>query len=1045
MYKKVETKLDFVAGELEVMRFWKENKIFEQTMDKNRGRKVFSFYEGPPTANGKPHIGHPLTRAMKDVIPRFKTMQGYFVPRKAGWDTHGLPVEVEVEKTKGFNGKQDIEKYGVEKFIEDCKASVWKYKQVWEDITERFGYFIDMQHPYITYDNNYIESEFWALKEMHKKGLIYKGHRIVPYCPRCGTALSKSEVEQEGAYKTLKEKSVYVKFKSLDEDDTYFLVWTTTPWTLPSNVALCMNPDEKYAKFKADDGHNYIMLAGLIPTLFEEGTYTILSEKPGREYEYHKYAPMFNYVANEVKCGYFVTVDSYVTVEDGTGIVHIAPAFGEDDYQVGKRYGLTFVQLIDDQGKFDKRAGTLSGLGAKASDPTVIEMLKQSGQLFKVHMFEHNYPHCWRCHTPLLYYAQSAWFIKTTAVKDQLVKNNESIYWLPETIKTGRMGNFLKNNIDWGISRTRFWGTPLPFWVCDCGHFAVVGSRQELEEKTGAAHDCDLHKPTLDKLTFACPHCGKTMHRTPEVMDCWFDSGSMPFAQYHYPFENKEMFEKTFPANFICEGIDQTRGWFYSLLAISTILFGKSPYTSCTALGLVNDKFGKKMSKSLGNGIDPWDILNKEGSDALRWYFYNNCTPGVSLNFNEDNLVELQRAFMGTLYNSYAFYILYAEIDKFDPTRHNIKTCKLSLLDRWLISEFNALVEFVTDRLEKFDCLSSSRKITEFVDNLSNWYIRRSRERFWASGEGEDKIAAFMTLYTVLSGLVKLIAPFVPFISEEIYQNLVRSVDKTAPVSVHLCEYPVADKTFIDASLNEGMQETLEIVNLGRRVRNTACSRARQPLSKCIVCLVGENKLNDELKALIAGELNVLSVETIKDAYEFVSYSLKPNLPVLGPKYGKKIGAIRNALAAVDANEVVKSVRAGNTFNLNIDGETIALTEADLFIEIKNKEGFASESNGAVTVIIDTTLTPQLIEMGNVREIISKIQNLRKDSGFEVTDHIKLCANGAAEALDVIEKNAKTIEKETLSTLVKTKEAFRFKTEANLSVGNVLLMIDNLN
>ncbi len=1017
MYKKVDTKLDFIKNELDVLKFWQDNQIFEKTMEKNKGKEVFSFYEGPPTANGKPHIGHPLTRAMKDIIPRFKTMQGYFVPRKAGWDTHGLPVEVEVEKTKGFSGKQDILNYGVEKFIADCKESVWKYKKIWEDLTQRFGYFIDLKHPYVTYENNYIESVFWALSELNKKGLIYKGHRIVPYCPRCGTALSKSEVEQDGAYKTLKEKSIFVKFKSKEEENTYFLVWTTTPWTLPSNVALCMNPNEVYAKIEASDGANYIMLKNLIPTLFEEGSYTIVYEKLGKEFEFHKYEPMFDYVLNEVKTGYFVTVDSYVTVEDGTGIVHIAPAFGEDDYLVGKKYGITFVQLINDEGKFDSRAGSLSGKGAKESDPVIIEMLKNNGKLFKVMLYEHNYPHCWRCSTPLLYYAQSAWFVKTTAIKDQMVENNNSVYWIPETIKSGRMGNFLKNNIDWGISRTRYWGTPLPFWVCDCGHFHVVGSVEELKKLTGATGELDLHKPTLDKLTIKCPKCGKDMHRTPEVLDCWFDSGSMPFAQYHYPFENKEIFEKTFPADFICEGIDQTRGWFYSLLAISTMLFGKSSYKSCTALGLVNDKHGRKMSKSLGNGIDPWQILNKEGADALRWYFYNNCNPGTSLNFNEDALVELQRKFMGTLWNSYAFYILYAEIDKFDPTKFNLENCKLSLLDKWLLSEYNSLVKFVTDRLNKFDMLSSSRKITEFVDNLSNWYIRRSRERFWASGEGEDKNAAFKTLYEVLKGLTLLIAPFVPFISECIYQNLVRSVEKDAPISVHLCAYPKACERFIQADLNLGMEEVLNIVMLGRSVRNASNIKARQPLKRAIVCFAETNALSPELKELIKGELNVCDVEVVTDDYNFVGYTLKPMLNVLGPKYGKAVGEIRNKLANCNASEVVKQVRSGKPYKIEVAGQEISLAESDLFIEIKNKEGFASESNGMVTVILDTTLTPELIEMGNVREIISKIQNLRKDSNLEVTDHILLQINSTPEVMQMVNKNKQAIEKETLSTL----------------------------
>ena len=1043
MYNKVDPKLDFLSNEKEVLEFWKKNKIFEQTLDKNRGKQTFSFYEGPPTANGMPHIGHPLTRAMKDVIPRFKTMQGYFVPRKAGWDTHGLPVEVEVEKQKGFTGKQDIEKYGVDKFIVDCKNSVWKYKQIWEEMTERFGYFIDMDNPYITYDNNYIESVFWALKEMHKKGLIYKGHRIVPYCPRCGTALSKSEVEQEGAYKTLREKSVFVKMKSLSEENTYFLVWTTTPWTLPSNIALCMNPNEIYAKFKAEDGNNYIMLKALIPTLFEEGSYQIVRENKGAYYEHQNYEPLFSFAKNKVKNGYFVTIDDYVTTEDGTGIVHIAPAFGEDDYQVGKKYNLTMLQFIDEAGKFKDATSDLNGIGAKQADPIIIEMLEKSGGLFKTMMFEHNYPHCWRCHTPLLYYAQSAWFVKTTAKKDELVANNETINWIPETIKSGRMGNFLKNNIDWGISRTRYWGTPLPFWTCDCGHIEVIGSVKELKEKTGAKGEIDLHKPTLDKLTMVCPHCGKTMHRTSEVLDCWFDSGSMPFAELHYPFENKELFEKTFPADFICEGIDQTRGWFYSLLAVSTLVFGKSPYKNCIALGLVNDKQGRKMSKSLHNGVDPFTILNNEGADALRWYFYNNANPGVSLNFNEEALIELQRKFMGTLWNSYAFYILYAEIDKFDPTKYDLANCKLTLLDKWLLSEYNELVNFVTDRLNHFDMLSSSRRITDFASNLSNWYIRRSRERFWASGEGEDKIAAFKTLYTVLSGLVKLIAPFVPFISEKIYQNLTRSVEKNAPISVHLCDYPVADKALIDHKLNVEMDEVLMVSSLGRSVRNASLIKQRQPLSECKLCFANKATIRSELIDLIKGELNVNKVSIITDPSEFVSFTVKPNLPVLGPKYGKLIGEIRNALMAESQEKIVKTVSAGEAFKLKVGGEVIELNKEDLFIEIHNKEGFSSESNGQVTVILDTTLTDELINMGAVREIVSKIQNLRKESGFDVTDHIKLGFIGSEKVLKVVSDNKAGIEKETLSKIA-TNENYTFKTEANIFDETLKISIEKI-
>jgi len=1043
MYKKVDTKLDFIKNEKEILELWREKDILHKALDKNKDSgKVFSFYEGPPTANGMPHIGHPLTRAMKDIVPRYKAMKGYYVPRKAGWDTHGLPVEVEVEKSLGLDGKGDIEKFGVDKFIDLCKQSVWKYKGIWEDITERMGYWLDMEHPYITYDNNYIESIFWALKEMHKKGLIYKGHKIMPYCPRCGTALSKMEVENGDNYKILKENSVFVKMKSLEEENTYFLVWTTTPWTLPSNVAICMNPNEEYAKIVTKDA-NYIMLKALAGKLFEEGTYSVEYTKLGKEFEYQKYAPLFTYAGN-LKNAYFVVVDDYVTTEDGTGIVHIAPAFGEEDNAVGKKYNLDFVQLVDEGGKMSKETEEFAGMFVKKADKPIIEKLEREGKMFKVLPFEHSYPHCWRCSSPLLYYGMSTWFIKTTAVKDLLVADNNSVNWTPETIKKGRMGNFLENNIDWGISRTRYWGTPLPFWECECGHFHVVGSVEELKKLSGVTGDLDLHKPTLDKITFLCPHCGKTMHRTPEVMDCWFDSGAMPFAQYHYPFENKELFEKTFPADYICEGIDQTRGWFYSLQAINSILFEKSPYKNCTALGLVNDKFGQKMSKSKGNGVDPWAILNKEGADALRWYFYYSCTPGQSVSFNEDNLVELQRKFMGTLWNVYAFYVLYAEIDQIDPTKYDLKKCELSFMDKWLLSKYNALVKFVSEKIESYDLLSASREITDFVDELSNWYVRRSRERYWGSEETPDKIAAYKTLYEVLVGLSKVVAPFVPFISEQIYQNLVLSLDKNAPESVHFCDYPVADESFINEKLNEDMKELLEIVILGRACRSSCAVKNRQPLAKAIICSAQEKKLDKELVDLIKDELNVEDVVFEHKSTDYVNYELKPQLKTLGPKYGKFLGGIREYFGKCDTLQVVETVRKGETIKFEVQGNEIEIGEEDLLISVTNKEGYSSTSNGSITVVLDTALNDELIEKGIVREIISKIQQFRKESNLEVVNHIALQVSGDEKLLKVCENNKEEIMSSTLCDSLTQGSAGTFVSEESLDGKTLVLAMTKL-
>ena len=1017
MYNKVDTKLDFVGNERKILKFWKDNGIIKKALNLNKDSdRSFALFDGPPTANGKPHIGHPLTRVMKDIIPRFKSMKGYYIYRKAGWDTHGLPVEVEIEKTLGLNGKQDIEKYGVENFIKLCRESVWKYKAMWEEMTDKVGYWVDMENPYITYDNNYIESIFWALKEMDKKGLIYKGHKIVPYCPRCGTSLSKMEVENGDNYKILKENSVFVKVKSAEEENTYFLVWTTTPWTLPSNVALCMNPNEVYVKIE-QDGQFYIMLEKLVPSLFEEGTYRKIYLKTGKEFEYHKYYPLFDYVKDDVKNGYFVVVDDYVTTEDGTGIVHIAPAFGEDDYNVSKKYNLSFVQLVDENGKMSDKTD-FGGMFVKNADKFIIEKLEKENKMFKVLPFEHSYPHCWRCGSPLLYYASNTWFVKTTAIKDQMVKNNESVNWQPEHIKKGRMGNFLENNIDWGISRNRYWGTPLPFWTCECGHYHVVGSVEELRTLTGVSGDIDLHKPTLDKLTIKCEKCGKIMHRTPEVMDCWFDSGSMPFAQYHYPFENKELFEKSFPADFICEAIDQTRGWFYTLQAVNTAVFGKSPYKACNVLGLVLDKHGLKMSKHLGNGVDPSEILNKEGADALRWYFYNNCVPGQGIAFNEDNLIELQRKFLGTLWNVYAFYVLYAEIDKIDPSKYDLNDCKLSFLDKWLLSEFNALVKLTDASLEKFDMLTPSRAITEFVDKLSNWYIRRSRERFWGSEESDDKISAYKTLYEVLVGLSKLIAPFVPFISEEIYQNLVRNLDKNAPESVHFCSYPKADESMIDASLNDGMNKVLEIVLLGRACRSASNVKNRQPLSKVLICTNEKLHLGEELVALIKDELNVENLEVLQNADEFVSYEIKPQLRTVGPKYGKALNGIKEYLSSIDPVQAVGKVRKGENLEFDFGEQHITLSQEDLLITLKNKEGYSSETNGQITVVLDTALNEELIEKGIVKEFVSKIQNLRKESGVEVVNHIKIELDGDEKLVNMLLKYQEQIKKGTLSDIV---------------------------
>ncbi|MCQ2409423.1 MAG: isoleucine--tRNA ligase [Clostridia bacterium] len=989
MYKPVDTSLNFVDREKEVLEFWKENQIFEKSVAKNEGADEFRFYDGPPTANGKPHIGHILTRVMKDIIPRYKTMKGFHVLRKAGWDTHGLPVELEVEKLLGIDGKKEIEAYGIEPFIKKCKESVWKYTTEWKEMSDRIGYWADMDNPYVTYHDDYIESIWWAISEMDKKGLLYKGYKIVPYCPRCGTALSSHEVAQ--GYKDVEETTVFIKFRKKGEENTFFLAWTTTPWTLPSNVALCMNAKEDYTKIKVGDEF-YIMADALIPSLFKEDEYEKISTKKGKDYEYEEYEPLFDFdIKAKEKCHYVTNAD-YVTLTDGTGVVHIAPAFGEDDNKVGKAYGLPFVQMVDDRGRFKPECTGLydeekgEGLFCKDGDKLVIAMLKEKGLLLKDMKFTHSYPFCWRCDTPLLYYARSSWFIKMTAQKENLLECNRSVNWMPDNIKEGRMGNFIENVIDWGISRERYWGTPLPIWVCkDCGKVHVIGSRKELRELGGLKEDIELHRPYIDDVKFKC-ECGGEMVRTPEVLDCWFDSGSMPFAQWHYPFENKELFEKVFPANFISEAVDQTRGWFYTLLAVNTTLFGKAPFENCIVLGHVNDKNGIKMSKHKGNVVDPWTVLDKQGADATRWYFYTASAPWLPSRFSADNVSESQRKFMGTLWNTYAFFVLYAEIDKFNPLEHKIENQELTVLDKWILSCLNSLIKTVDEGLDEYKITDTARAIEEFVDNLSNWYVRRTRERFWGKDMTKSKESAFTTLYTVLVTLSKICAPYIPFTAETIYQNLVANFDKDAPISVHLCEFPVADEKMIDKELESGMGDVLKLVVLGRAARNKSNMKNRQPLSRLIYN--GRYELSQELKELVEDELNVKSVEVSQEGDEaFVDYEVKPQLRTLGPKYGALLGKIR-VLLQEKAGEIAKTVKKGDLYKASIDGTDIELSADDLLITVKNREGFSSESDGETTVVLDTSLTDELIEEGVEREIVSKIQNMRKEAGFEVQDHI---------------------------------------------------------
>ena len=1050
MYNPVDTNLNFVEREHKVLEFWNENDIFRKSMEQRKDCPTYTFYDGPPTANGKPHIGHVLTRVIKDMIPRYRTMKGYMVPRKAGWDTHGLPVELEVEKLLGLNGKEQIEEYGMEPFIDKCKESVWKYKGMWEDFSGTVGFWADMDDPYVTYHDDYIESEWWALKEIWKKGLLYKGFKIVPYCPRCGTPLSSAEVSQ--GYKTVKERSAVVRFKASGED-AYFLAWTTTPWTLPSNVALCVNPDETYCKVKAADGYTYYMAEALLDKVLgklatdDAAAYEVLETYKGKELEYREYEALFT-CAKEVadkqnKKGFFITCDSYVTMTDGTGIVHIAPAFGEDDANVGRNYDLPFVQFVDGKGEMTKET-PFAGLFVKDADPKVLVDLDSRGQLFDAPKFEHEYPHCWRCDTPLIYYARESWYIKETAVRDDLIRNNNTVNWIPESIGKGRFGNWLENIQDWAISRNRYWGTPLNIWECECGHRECVGSREELKNLSDndTALTVELHRPYIDEITIKCPECGGTMKRVPEVIDCWFDSGAMPFAQHHYPFENKELFESQFPAQFISEAVDQTRGWFHSLMAESTLLFNKAPYENVIVLGHVQDKDGQKMSKSKGNAVDPFDALNKYGADAIRWYFYINSAPWLPNRFHGDAVVEGQRKFMGTLWNTYAFFVLYANIDDFDATKYSLDYDKLTVMDKWLLSKMNSMVKAVDDNLWNYRIPEAARALQEFVDEMSNWYVRRGRERFWAKGMEQDKINAYMTLYTALVTVAKAAAPMIPFMADEIYRNLVCSVDEAAPVSVHLCDFPTVDEEQIDGELEEKMDEVMNIVVMGRACRNTSNIKNRQPIGRMII-KAGE-ALSDFYVDIIADELNVKQVVFTEDVREFTTYTFKPQLKTVGPKYGKHLGFIQKSLASLDGNEAMDELKANGAIVLN-DGEEIRLTEEDLLITMVQKEGYVTEADNNTTVVMDTTLTPELIEEGNVNEIISKLQTMRKDSGFEVMDHIRVSILGNELLAKVVKDNEETIATKVLADLFSFTDTYSFVKEWNVNGQNVTITIEKCN
>ena len=1016
MYKKVPTTLNFVEREKETLKFWKDNQIFEKSVQLRQGAPAYTFFDGPPTANGKPHIGHVLTRAMKDIIPRYKTMRGYDVLRKAGWDTHGLPVELEVEKELGLDGKEQIEQYGVIPFIQKCKESVWKYKGEWEVMSDRMGFWADMDNPYITYDNDYIESEWWALKAIYEKGLLYKGHKIVPYCPRCGTALSSHEVAQ--GYKEVKETSATVRFRVPDEENTYFLAWTTTPWTLPSNVSLCVNPDVTYAYVRVDGKETLIMAKDLIGTVLEGHDTEIIKEVVGRELEYKHYEPLFECTRKAAggKDAFYVMVDDYVTTTDGTGIVHNAPAFGEDDYRVCKKYDLPFVQMVDSKGEMC--GGTpWDGVFVKKADPMVLKDLDERGLLFAAPRFEHSYPFCWRCDTPLIYYARSSWFIAMTKVKDRLIDYNRRINWIPETIKEGRMGNFLENVIDWGISRERYWGTPLPVWVCDkCGKIHVVGSRKELSELTGCDENVELHKPYVDPLTWKC-ECGGTMRREPVVIDCWFDSGSMPFAQWHYPFENKDKFERRYPANFISEAIDQTRGWFYTLSAIAACLFDSPAFLNCIVLGHVQDKEGRKMSKHIGNVVDPWVLLDNQGADAVRWYFYTSSMPWLPNRFSAEAVSESQRKYMGTFWNTYAFYILYADIDNFDPTRHKLVRENLTPMDRWILSRLNTLMGHVEAYLDDLKMTEAGREMQDFMDDLSNWYVRRCRERYWGKDMTADKEAAYMTLYTVLKTMALISAPFTPFMSETMYQNMVRTVDKSAPESIHLCDWPKKDESFIDPELEANMAAVLDIVVLGRSARNAANIKNRQPVASMYV---QGKALPDMYVSIIADELNVKEVRFVDDASSFISYRVKPQLKTLGPRYGKLLPKINQYLAGEGVgNAVVAAHNRGESYKFDIDGTEISLAAEDVLVSTEENAGFVTVTEHDLSVVLDTNLTPELIEEGFVREIVSKVQTMRKEAGFEVTDHIVLSHHGNSLIEGIFARHGAEIAADTLADSIK--------------------------
>ena len=1031
MYNKVPANMNFVEREKNIEKFWEDEQIFKKSIDSRKQGPTYTFYDGPPTANGKPHIGHVLTRVIKDMIPRYRAMKGYMVPRKAGWDTHGLPVELEVEKMLGLDGKEQIEQYGLEPFIEHCKESVWKYKGMWEKFSNTVGFWADMEHPYVTYHNSFIESEWWALKEIWNKGLLYKGFKIVPYCPRCGTPLSSHEVAQ--GYKDVKERSAIAKFPVKGED-AYILAWTTTPWTLPSNVALCVNPDETYVKVKMkEDGTVYYMAQALCDTVLGEGTYDVLETFVGKDLEYKEYEPLFDYAVatceKQHKKAFYIVCDNYVTLTDGTGVVHIAPAFGEDDSKVGRKYDLPFVQLVDGKGEMTKET-PWAGMFCKKADPEVLKALRESGLLFSAPVFEHSYPHCWRCDTPLIYYARESWFIKMTAVKDDLIRNNNTINWIPESIGKGRFGDWLENVQDWGVSRNRYWGTPLNIWECECGCQHAIGSQAELKSMSPnytdvvkkyakemdqeANGEVELHRPFIDDVTITCPKCGKQMHRVPEVIDCWFDSGSMPFAQHHYPFENKELFEQQFPADFISEAVDQTRGWFYSLLAISTLIFNKAPYKNVIVLGHVQDENGQKMSKSKGNAVDPFDALQTYGADAIRWYFYINSAPWLPNRFHGKAVIEGQRRFMGTLWNTYAFFVLYANIDNFDATKYTLEYDKLPVMDKWLLSKLNSLIKEVDDDLGNYRIPEAARALQDFVDDMSNWYVRRSRERFWAKGMEQDKINAYMTLYTALVTVAKVAAPMIPFMTEDTYQNLVRSLDKEAPESIHLCDFPVANEAHIDKDLEAKMEEVLKVVVLGRAARNTANIKNRQPIGRMFV--KAETALPEFYQEIIQDELNVKKVELTDDVRAFTSYSFKPQLRTVGRKYGKYVNEIKEILAGLDGNQAMDTLNETDLLSFETqDGTKVELAKEDLLIDMAQVPGFVSEGDNFVTVVLDTNLTPELIEEGFVREIISKIQTMRKEAGFEVMNHINVFQDGNDKLAEILKNHTEEIKKEVLA------------------------------